>query len=78
MTKTVDAVYENGVFRPKTPVELEDKAEVRLLIESKPRIYDDEEDPTGWKTVRNFIGFITEAPEGVHIARDHDKYLDEE
>lgn len=78
MTKTVEAVYENGVFRPKAPVELEDKAEVRLLIETKPIIYDDEEDPTGWKTVRNFIGFITEAPEGVPIARDHDKYLDKE
>ncbi len=34
MTKTVDAVFENGVFKPKTPVYLEEKTEVRLVIES--------------------------------------------
>ena len=33
MTKTVDAVFENGVFRPKTPVDLEEKSEVRLVIQ---------------------------------------------
>lgn len=77
MEKTIEARYEDGVFIPKTPVDLEDNAEVRLIIESKPKIYDDEEDPSGYKTVRSFIGFIKTAPEGVPIARDHDKYLDE-
>ncbi len=78
MEKTIEATYENGVFKPKSPVELEDKAEVRLTIESKPKIYDDQEDPTGMKTVKSFIGFIKNAPEGVPIARDHDKYLYDE
>ncbi len=76
MAKTVEATYEDGVFKPKTPVDLEDNADVLLIIESKPKIYDDEEDPSGYKTVRSFIGFIKTAPEGVPIARDHDKYLD--
>lgn len=77
MAKTIEATYEDGVFKPKTPVELEDKATVRLIIESEPTIYDDEEDPSGYKTVQSFIGFIKTAPEGVPIARDHDRYLDE-
>ena len=33
MTKTVDAIFENGVFRPKTPVDLEEQSEVRLVIQ---------------------------------------------
>jgi predicted DNA-binding antitoxin AbrB/MazE fold protein len=33
MTKIVDAVFEGGVFKPKQPVELDDKTEVRLLIQ---------------------------------------------
>jgi len=78
MAKTIEATYENGVFKPKEPIELEDKSEVRLTVESKPKIYDDKEDPTGMKTVKSFIGFIKNAPEGVPIARDHDKYLYEE
>ena len=71
MAKTIEATYENGVFKPKEPIELEDKSEVRLTVESKPKIYDDKEDPTGMKTVKSFIGFIKNAPEGVPIARDH-------
>jgi predicted DNA-binding antitoxin AbrB/MazE fold protein len=34
MTIAVDAIYENGVLKPKTPVDLPDKAEVRLTIET--------------------------------------------
>ena len=75
--QSVEAVYENGVFKPKAPVELEEKTEVRLLIETVEEATEDQDDPTGWKAVRRFIGFIKDAPEGVPIARDHDKYLDE-
>ena len=77
MEKAIEAKYQDGVFKPKTPVDLEDNADVLLIIESKPKIYDDEEDPSGYKTVRSFIGFIKTTPEDVPIARDHDKYLDE-
>ena len=35
MAKTVEATYEDGVFKPKTPVDLEDNADVRLIIESQ-------------------------------------------
>ena len=77
MVKTIEATYENGVFKPKEPVELGDKTVVRLHIESPPQTPDEDDDPTGWKAARRFIGFIKDEPKGVPVARDHDKYLDE-
>ena len=74
MTKTIEAVYEKGVFKPKEPVDLEEKSEVRIIIESKPEL-DEDDDPTGWKAAQRFIGLIKDEPEGVPVAREHDKYL---
>lgn len=34
MTTTVEAVYENGVFRPLTALPLEEHAAVRLVVHS--------------------------------------------
>jgi predicted DNA-binding antitoxin AbrB/MazE fold protein len=34
MTMTVDAVYENGVLRPKVPLELIEGQQVRLTVSS--------------------------------------------
>jgi predicted DNA-binding antitoxin AbrB/MazE fold protein len=72
MTTAVKAVYEDGVFKPKEPVKLQEKTEVEVLIPSEAQ---DSDDPTGWKTAREFIGMWKDAPEGVPIAQDHDKYL---
>jgi predicted DNA-binding antitoxin AbrB/MazE fold protein len=32
----VDAIYEDGVLKPKAPVNLPEKAEVHLMIETEP------------------------------------------
>jgi predicted DNA-binding antitoxin AbrB/MazE fold protein len=70
---TVKAVYEDGVFKPKEPVALEDHAEVELEIRSTtPR--SEEDDPTGWKTADELIGFIKDGPKGP-IGEEHDRYL---
>jgi len=68
-TMTVKAIYENGVFKPKERVELEDKTEVEL--DFRPYVPEDEDidDP------RSFIGLIQNVPKGVPIAQEHDKYL---
>ena len=45
MTTIVDAIYEDGVFKPEHPVDLKEKTKVRLVIESaQPPPAD--EDPT--------------------------------
>lgn len=36
MSIVVDAIYENGVLKLKAPVDLPEKAEVRLTIEPEP------------------------------------------
>jgi predicted DNA-binding antitoxin AbrB/MazE fold protein len=35
MTIVVEAIYENGVLKPARPVDLPDKAEVQLTIETR-------------------------------------------
>ncbi len=75
MTVAVNAIYENGVLKPEGPLALKEQAKVRVIIQSDeeepPAVGDD--DPTGWKVAREFIGCISDAPEDV--AEHHDKYL---
>ena len=42
---TVKAIYEDGVFKPKEPVDLEEKAEVEVILPTAPSLAED--DPTG-------------------------------
>ena len=36
MKQTIDAVYENGVFRPLTPPNVPDGQQVQILVELSP------------------------------------------
>ncbi|HTH49534.1 MAG TPA: antitoxin family protein [Candidatus Limnocylindria bacterium] len=49
MTVTVDAIYENGQFRPTGPVALPEHTAVRLAIEVQP---DGRERPQGEELVK--------------------------
>jgi predicted DNA-binding antitoxin AbrB/MazE fold protein len=71
MTTAVKAIYENGVFKPKEPVNLQEKTEVEVLIPTPAPADDD--DPTGWKAAEELIGFIKDAPPD--MAESHDHYL---
>ena len=71
MTTAVKAIYEDGVFKPTEPVQLQEKTEVEVLIPGKAR--GDDDDPTGWKAIRSLIGIIKDAPPD--LAENHDKYL---
>jgi hypothetical protein len=75
MTTAVRAVYEDGVFKPKEPVNLKDKTEVEVLIPTEP--VQDDDDPTGWKAAREFIGMWKDAPAraSTSLSEDHDKVL---
>jgi predicted DNA-binding antitoxin AbrB/MazE fold protein len=74
MTTTVKAVYQDGVFKPKEPVQLKEKTEVEVLIPEEVQKQDDD-DPTGWKTARELIGCIKEKPLAPNISEDHDRYI---
>jgi predicted DNA-binding antitoxin AbrB/MazE fold protein len=76
MTIDVDAVYEDGVLKPERPLALKEKAKVHVTIEAKaeeaPPAQDD--DPTGWKTADELIGFIKDGPKGP-IGEQHDEHI---
>ena len=70
---TVKAVYENGVFKPREPVHLEEHTEVDVVIPTRTPTPGDADDPTGWKVAEALIGFINDAP--ADMAERHDEYL---
>jgi hypothetical protein len=70
MTTAVNAIYENGVFKPKEPLQLQERTEVEVLIPTQSPVDDD---PTGWSAARALIGFIDDAP--ADMAEHHDRYL---
>ncbi len=72
MTTAVTAIYENGVFKPEGPVDLEERTKVHLVIERTSDAVEDD-DPTGWKTAMALKGCIKNAPPD--MAEDHDRYL---
>lgn len=74
MTITVAAVYEDGVLKPESPLNLKEKSKVTVTIEEPQPAKAADDDPTGWKTADELIGFIKDGPKGP-IGRDHDKYL---
>ncbi len=74
----VDAVYEDGVLKLEHPVDLEDRTKVHVVIEAAagPSAVDDD-DPTGWKAARRFIGMWKAAPGRGEssLSEDHDEVL---
>lgn len=75
MTITVAAVYEDGVLKPEAPLDLKDKSKVTLTIETSIEPKADDDDPTGWKAARQFIGMWKDAPvrSSVSLSEDHDR-----
>jgi predicted DNA-binding antitoxin AbrB/MazE fold protein len=64
MTITIEAIYENGVLKPKAPVALAEGTEVRLTV----TLLDDDDDP--------LAGVIGIGESGrTDGADNHDKYI---
>lgn len=72
MTTAVKAIYENGFFKPKDPVQLEEHAEVEVLIPTPAPV--DEDDPTGWKAADELIGSIKGGLKEP-VGEEHDKHI---
>lgn len=70
MTTAVKTIYENGVFKPKKPVHLQERTEVEVLVPTREPADDD---PTGWDAAEALMGFIDDARG--HMAEEHDQYL---
>jgi predicted DNA-binding antitoxin AbrB/MazE fold protein len=75
MTIGVNAVYEDGVLKPERPLALKDKAKVHVTIEAEEAPAAKDDDPTGWKAAREFIGMWKGGTPGENVGEEHDKYL---
>lgn len=71
MSTALKVVWEDGVFKPKEPVQFEEHAELEVLVLGQPRR--DPDDPTGWKAVDRLIGVAKDAPPD--LSENHDAYL---
>jgi len=74
MTQSITAVFEAGLLRPTTPLDLTEGASVELLIITK----DDTQDSPGQKAARKLAKIA--ASKSGHVgdpntSRDHDKVL---
>ena len=70
---TVKATYENGVFKPKEPVDLQEKTEVEVLMPGSVLVA--EEDPTDWKAIDCLIGAADDEDGPTDVSRNHDECL---
>ena len=75
MTVAVEATYEDGVLKLEKPIGLKEHSKVRVIIEAESEAATEDDDPTGWKAARRFIGLWKDAPAGEPIAAKHDQHL---
>ena len=68
---TIKAIYENGVFKPQEPVELEEHTEVEVVL--PPSQTKNSDVPDHWEAAQNIIGLIKDAPKD--MAENHNFYL---
>ena len=71
MTTAFRAVYEDGVLKPKVPLQLEEHSEVEVLVLSPAAR--DADDPTGWKAIDRLIGVAGGEPSDA--SERHDDFL---
>jgi predicted DNA-binding antitoxin AbrB/MazE fold protein len=80
MTITLAAVYEgDGVLRLERPIDLKEKSKVHVIIEAEPEAASavEDDDPTGWRTAREFIGMWKDAParSSASLSENHDRVI---
>jgi predicted DNA-binding antitoxin AbrB/MazE fold protein len=70
--KSITAVYEDGVFKPEQPVDLEERAQVRLLVERSSEA--GEGAVADWQAIDEVIASLKDGPQAA-VGRNHDEYL---
>jgi predicted DNA-binding antitoxin AbrB/MazE fold protein len=71
---TIKAVYEDGVLKPKTALPLREHEEVEIDVRRAP-VNAAQDDPTGWKAMREFIGLAGEGGGSGNASEDHDAII---
>jgi len=69
MAKTIDAVFENGVFKPLEKVDIKEHERFQIIVKSKAKRI---RGATG--TLDDIIDIATDCPD-TDLSIHHDKYL---
>ena len=72
MTISVDAIYENGIFKPAHPVDLDDGAHVLLTIDSESPAASPQEI---FAALEEIAAMPAQSPDDGFSAADHDLVL---
>ena len=80
MTIMVTAVCEGGgVLKLEKPIDLKEKSKVNVIIETEPEAASavEDDDATGRKAARQFIGMWKDAParSSTSLSQDHDRVI---
>jgi len=78
MTITVPGVYKgDGILKLEKPVDLKEHTKVNVTIETAKEEPALDDDPTGWKAAREFIGMWRDAParSSTSLSEDHDRVI---
>jgi predicted DNA-binding antitoxin AbrB/MazE fold protein len=71
MTTVVRAIYEDGVFKPLEPIQLDELTQVEVLVPLAATAHDKK--PAAFSAWDDLIGLIRDAP--ADMAEHHDRYL---
>jgi predicted DNA-binding antitoxin AbrB/MazE fold protein len=76
MTKTVEAIYEHGVLRLKEPIQLDEGAEVEVIVVMREPVHATEASPA---EILAAIAALPHEGDGAEFSgRDHDRLLYED
>jgi len=78
MTITVPGVYKgDGILKLEKPVDLKEHTKVNVTIETAKEEPALDDDRTGWKAAREFIGMWRDAParSSTSLSEDHDRVI---
>ncbi len=70
MSIAIEAVWEGGVLKPKTKLDLPEKANVRVIVEESPNT-----NLKGWAAIDRLIGMANDEGGPTDVAEKHDEYL---
>jgi predicted DNA-binding antitoxin AbrB/MazE fold protein len=70
MSIAIEAVWESGVLKPRTKLDLPESTNVRVIVEEAPS-----PSLNGWAAIDRLIGMVNDEGGPTDVAERHDEYL---
>ncbi len=70
MSIAIEAVWESGVLKPRTKLDLPESTNVRVIVEEAPS-----PSLNGWAAIDRLTGMVNDEGGPTDVAERHDEYL---